>query len=238
MDTSKLSSFSYTPYSRRSDAVVVQSAKGAWFPGVRIENISFPLTITAIQSALFGCMSEGHTPQTLFIERKRCDKPTVRYWTEAYGLDTAAPAQAGGAELQPIFKSIPADEVHPRLERLLEHSHAGYSNFPVAALLETEGGYISGINIETGDWTRGLCAERVAIAKALSYGVRHFHALHVATRSGEYSSPCGACRQVIIEHLPHHPVHLHHADGTHAVHYSSDLLPYSFRSTSLQKKTS
>ncbi len=111
-----------------------------------------------------------------------------------------------------------------------------HSHFPVAALLETSDGLLSGVNLEFSAWESGLCAERVAVAKALAYGVKSedISAMHLHTRHGEYSSPCGACRQVIIEHLPSIPVIIHHPDGSTSRHFSSDLLPYSFKSDFLK----
>ncbi len=110
------------------------------------------------------------------------------------------------------------------------------SNFPVSALVETEEGYFSGVNIECSSWNLGLCAERVVITKALTYGAKKLENLHIHSRGGEFSSPCGACRQVIMEHMPDKQIYLHHADGTESVHFAVDLLPHSFRSSTLAKK--
>ena len=109
------------------------------------------------------------------------------------------------------------------------------SDFPVSALLYVDDGYFEGTNIEVNDWTKGLCAERVALAKAITAGYFSFNHLEVHTQKGEFSSPCGACRQVIIEHLPYHTIKLHHADGSLSEHSTVDLLPYNFKTSSLKK---
>lgn len=233
MNLSELENNGYTPYSNRKVAAIAESKSGAFFPGVRIENISFPLTISAIQSALFCCMSEGETPETLYINPS-LEHPSIAYWKDEYSLETVDINQLSNIEFYAVLKTI--DDIPSTLQELLEHEFAHHSNFPVSALLETADGFITGINIECEDWSHGLCAERVALAKAISYGITDFTALHICTRDGEYSSPCGACRQVIIEHLPHHPVHLYQTDGTTARHFSSDLLPYSFQSSLLKNK--
>lgn len=234
MNISELKNNSYAPYSDSHEVAAIKGADGRYFPGVRVENISFPLSISATQNALFCCLSEGSTPATLFIDAKQNPEPALAYWKEAFGFDMADIGTLKELAFAPVLKKV--DNVASTLKELIGSARVDQSNFPVSALLETESGYIAGVNIETTDWSRGLCAERVALAKAISYGRTGFKALHIYTRDGEYNSPCGACRQIILEHLPHHPVCLYHADGTTAQHFSSDLLPYSFQSSSLKNK--
>ncbi len=77
-------------------------------------------------------------------------------------------------------------------------AYAPYSNYAVgAALLTTSGRIYEGINIENAAYPTGICAERVAVFKAVSEGERQFEALAVVTRNG--GTPCGACRQVLAE---------------------------------------
>ncbi len=227
---------SCAPYSNTPGAAVVQSKEGALFGGTRIENISFPLTISAVQNALFCCLSEGCEPKTLFVEGREVPESILSYWKTEYELNTGTWNTISGGCLHPVLQQLEKENIFEKLTQLFDHALVEYSNFPVSALIETSDGFIPGINIETGDWSKGLCAERLALAKALAYGHTDFKALHICTRFGEYNSPCGACRQVILEHLPHHPVFLYHSDGAIARHYTSDLLPYSFQSSTLQKK--
>lgn len=234
MTITDLKNTSYVPYSNRPQATVVESENGTRFPGVRIENISFPLTISAVQNAIFCCLSEGEVPQTLFIEE---DYPAekITYWEKLYSIECADIKALKDFTTSPVVVSV--NDIPAELTKLLDRAVVDESDFPVAALLKTADGYITGVNIETPDWSRGLCAERVALAKAISHGMTDFQALYVHTRGGEFSSPCGACRQVLLEHLPHHPVHLHHSNGSQSTHFTSDLLPYSFQSLSLQNKS-
>jgi len=94
------------------------------------------------------------------------------------------------------------DEQREQLIQIAQHTrqwaYAPYSNYQVgAALLTTSGRIYEGVNIENAAYPTGMCAERVAIFKAVSEGERQFEAIAVVTRNG--GTPCGACRQVVAE---------------------------------------
>lgn len=238
MNLTDLTKRSYSPYSQQPHIAVVKSEEGTYFPGVRIENISFPLTIPAPQNALFNCLSEGHQPRKVYLDDESSESTASQFWIKEFNLEKEALDTLGDdIDFFPVARQLEDDEIRPALIKLQNKALVDYSNFAVSALLKTESGYFSGVNIELEDWSRGLCAERVALAKALSYGATDFQSLHIYTQKGEYNSPCGACRQVICEHLSHHPVYLHHANGTTATHFSDHLLPYSFQSTTLKKES-
>jgi len=77
-------------------------------------------------------------------------------------------------------------------------AYAPYSNYLVgAALLTTSGKIYEGVNVENAAYPTTMCAERVAIFKAVSEGERDFEAIAVVTRNG--GTPCGSCRQVLAE---------------------------------------
>jgi cytidine deaminase len=77
-------------------------------------------------------------------------------------------------------------------------AYAPYSNYAVgAALLCTSGRVYEGVNIENAAYPMTICAERVAVFKAVSEGERQFLAIAVVTKNG--GTPCGACRQVLAE---------------------------------------
>jgi len=77
-------------------------------------------------------------------------------------------------------------------------AYAPYSKYPVgAALLTASGQIFSGVNVENAAYPTTICAERVAVFKAVSEGERDFAAIAVATENG--GSPCGSCRQVLAE---------------------------------------
>lgn len=81
-----------------------------------------------------------------------------------------------------------------------EHSHAPYSNFRVgAAIRATSGRIFTGCNVENATYGLTMCAERVAIFKAISEGERGFDAVAVVADTGTLTPPCGSCRQLLWE---------------------------------------
>jgi cytidine deaminase len=77
-------------------------------------------------------------------------------------------------------------------------AYAPYSNYRVgAALRTTDGRIFTGVNVENAAYPTSICAERVAVFKAVSEGAHRFEAIAVVTDNG--GSPCGACRQVLAE---------------------------------------
>ncbi len=81
-----------------------------------------------------------------------------------------------------------------------EQAHCSYSGFRVgAALLTTDGRVFRGCNIENASYGLTICAERVAIFKAISSGARKFAVMALVVDSDTPASPCGACRQVMAE---------------------------------------
>ena len=77
-------------------------------------------------------------------------------------------------------------------------AYVPYSNYPVGSALRTKSGRIfMGVNIENAAYPQTMCAERVAIFKAVSEGEKEFEAISVVTDNG--GSPCGGCRQVLAE---------------------------------------
>lgn len=79
-----------------------------------------------------------------------------------------------------------------------QRAYAPYSNYRVGAALRTKSGKIyTGVNVENAAYPVTMCAERVAIFKAISDGEKEFDAISVVTDNG--GSPCGSCRQVLAE---------------------------------------
>jgi cytidine deaminase len=94
------------------------------------------------------------------------------------------------------------DEVRHRLIQLaiekMDKAYTPYSNYPVgAALLTNTGEIYTGVNIENAAYPVTICAERVAVFKAVSEGEVNFQAIAVVTKNG--GTPCGSCRQVLAE---------------------------------------
>lgn len=79
-----------------------------------------------------------------------------------------------------------------------KHAYVPYSNYRVGAALRTKSGRVfTGVNVESAAYPTTMCAERVAVYKAVSEGEREFDAIAVVTDNG--GSPCGSCRQVLAE---------------------------------------
>jgi cytidine deaminase len=115
-----------------------------------------------------------------------------------------------------------------------ENAHAPYSNFRVgAALRSTSGRIFSGCNVENASYGLTMCAERVAIFKAISEGERGFSALAVATDADSLTPPCGACRQLIWEFCGDIPVTIANLKGQTDVMQMRDLFPRPFDDSNL-----
>lgn len=123
-------------------------------------------------------------------------------------------------------------------EKLIEAAHkarerafAPYSNFKVGAALETvEGEIIIGCNIESASYGLTVCAERVAIWKAISEGTKEFKSITVAVDTETLTPPCGACRQIIWEFCGDIPVTLTNLTGKTETVQMKELLPRAFDS--------
>ena len=106
---------------------------------------------------------------------------------------------------------------------------AGFSRFLVGAAIETaDGQIISGCNIENATYGLTVCAERVAIFKALSDGHRVFRRIVVVADTVEPTPPCGACRQIMWEFAGDIEVVLADLHATRARYRLKDLLPHAF----------
>lgn len=115
-----------------------------------------------------------------------------------------------------------------------QQAYVPYSNFPVgAALLTATGKFYTGCNVENASFGLTVCAERVAIWKAVSDGETEFDALAVVTNIG--GSPCGACRQVMAEFAPDMPVLIADLTGQTNAISVADLLPLAFTPQHLQQ---
>lgn len=115
-----------------------------------------------------------------------------------------------------------------------ENACADYSHFKVgAALLASSGKVYTGCNIENASYGLTVCAERVALWKALSEGARAFTQLAVVTSSAQPASPCGACRQLLWEFCGDIEVILANAQGLRQTHRLAELLPHPFDRRSL-----
>jgi cytidine deaminase len=124
---------------------------------------------------------------------------------------------------------VPVDALIDAARRAREHAVAGFSHFKVGAALETaDGQVITGCNVENATYGLTICAERVAMFKALSEGHRRFTRIAIVADTDAPTPPCGACRQILWEfggNLDVHLANLTRPTGSHAL---KDLLPLPF----------
>jgi cytidine deaminase len=110
-----------------------------------------------------------------------------------------------------------------------ENSYAPFSDFRVGAALETEDGeIIAGCNVESASYGLTVCAERVAIWKAISEGKHQIKNIAVVADTEELTPPCGVCRQIIWEFGGNIPVTLANLNGKRETVEMKELLPRAF----------
>lgn len=123
-----------------------------------------------------------------------------------------------------------------KLRNLLDKTYTPYSKFPVAAIAEmNDGTLFSGVNIENASYGATMCAERVAVFKAVSegYSKGDFKKLHLISNTGKEIFPCFSCRQVMSEFFKGDEVLVNYF-GEETRSYEIDtLLPFKFTSEDL-----
>jgi cytidine deaminase len=110
-----------------------------------------------------------------------------------------------------------------------ENAFAPYSKFRVGAAIEdSEGRIHTGCNVENATYGLTVCAERVAVFKAISEGVRKFRRVAVAADTDSLTPPCGACRQILWEFCGDIEIVLVNLRGQTETHRLKDLFPKPF----------
>ena len=109
------------------------------------------------------------------------------------------------------------------------NAYVPYSRFAVGAALECEDGTVfTGCNVENAALGSTICAERTACVKAVSEGQRSFRRIAVYADSENYCTPCGACRQFLVEFSPEMEVLCAKSGGRYVSYKLSELLAHSF----------
>ncbi len=116
-----------------------------------------------------------------------------------------------------------------KAQQARENAHAPFSDFKVGAALLTKSGEVyTGCNVENASYGLTMCAERVAIFKAVSEGEKDFTHLAIVADTENLTPPCGACRQIIWEFCGDIPVILANFSGQTEIVQTGDLLPRAF----------
>lgn len=128
------------------------------------------------------------------------------------------------------------EELKTTAVTMLDRAYIPYSHFPVGAALEcSDGTVFTGCNIENAAYSPTLCAERVAVGKAVSEGHTDFIRIVVAGRSDNFCTPCGVCRQLLYEFNPDMEVICLNAKGEELALPLRVLLPHGFGPDYLEK---
>jgi len=129
-------------------------------------------------------------------------------------------------------------DINDLIQKAIEsrsRARAMYSNFQVGAVAVSRSGRLyTGCNIEVSSYGLTICAERVAIFKAISEGEHDFSAIIVVADTEAVCYPCGACRQVITDYAPQAKIVCANLKGRSEIFNPSELLPHAFGSKDLK----
>jgi cytidine deaminase len=144
---------------------------------------------------------------------------------------SASDARRRGARKR---RSAGPDRLVAAARRARAHATAAFSNFKVGAAIETSGGAIvTGCNIENATYGLTMCAERVAMFKAISEGHRTFTRIAIVADTEAPTPPCGACRQILWEFGGNLEIRLANLTSEQGTYRLKDLLPLPFEATLL-----
>lgn len=235
------------PYSRHPEAAALLLDDGRVVPGVRIESTSFPLTIPAALAAL--CLAHTLAPgRTVVAAAFTGDVPPdaepFRTDLGLSGVETLPFALVRTGALLPDMGDwatpfLPASPVAtPREGIALARTMATRavvpaSDFPVGCVARLPDGRLVGsANVEVTDWTRGLCAERVLVSTLVAYGLPDPDTLYLTCLKAS-CSPCGGCRQVLMDQFPRVQIWMDRGDDAPASTTPPGLLPGAFEGEGL-----
>ena len=226
------------PFSRTPVGVALLLADGAVVTGARVESASYPLTIPALQAAWARARAAGRTDLVAVAASRPLAPAELAFLSEDsrrrwHVLDgeiatvESVSLHAPTREVSP-FIDAPEDPMEAALSAA-GHAHAPVSHFPVGCVMETASGWVAGSNVEhASDWTRGLCAERVALASAIAVGAGAISQIWLACPKAPGATPCGGCRQLLAEHAPEAEVYIWNGDDPPLATTPVELLPGAF----------
>lgn len=237
-----------TPFSQTPSSAIVLLRDGTWVPGVRIESASYSLVLPALVNAFTTAVALGRLEdvEAFVLSRPFRDEeslyvrqlPAPPFVQQADDVWARRPSTTddgiplADAPLSPFLSQADPspEEGITCARRIAGRAHVPDSGFRVGAVLEsTEGRLIPGVNVEHPDWSRTLCAERNALGTFFSYGVPSANRLFLSCPDDPQGTPCGACRQLLVERLPDTKLWMDRHEATHESASPSSLLPGSFQ---------
>ena len=237
---------SRVPYSGRSRAALALMSDNSWTCGVRIENASYPLVIPALSAVLASANSIGRRDITalVFSDRVKLEEKTMIQQSFTGPMEQLTEDILGyPGSINELGDELITGRHFPdkldtatgiRLARqVTQNAYIPESDFPVGALVVTrDQTCYQGVNVEHGDWTQILCAERAAIAAAISAGETDIQYVYISCpKAPATATPCGACRQVLCEIAPEAIVWMDRREQPAECFRTLDLLPRAFALT-------
>lgn len=251
---SSLADRSYVPYSGRAEAALLLLSDGGWIPGVRVENASFSLTMPPLLNAWTSAVALGRTDVVAIILSRPYPEAEVHYASKLPSA-AAAPFASESPSLDDLIQQAPdilASEALPKLRgpvspflsaetpldaaatlalarTIAQRAFVPESNYHVGCIIELEDGrLVPGVNVEHEDWLHIVCAERNALGTCASYQLGSPRAVYLSVPNDDRASPCGACRQWLVELAPSAELWMDRGKQAPAFSTPSDLLPDSF----------
>lgn len=242
----------YVPFSGRSEAAVLLFKDGTWIPGVRIESVAFSLSIPPLLNAYTTAVALERRDIAAAVMNRPL-RPQERIFLDATPQASFRPAapdayvQEDAASLPPPrqrlspFLSEPTPETPAegirQARALAKRAYVPASHFPVGCVLVTaDGRHLPGVNVEHPDWMHILCAERNALGTAYSYGCTDVRALYLSCPTDPTASPCGACRQLLVELAPDAVLWMDRGSAPPDSVQPDTLLPGSFSGRALARR--
>jgi homotetrameric cytidine deaminase len=241
----------HVPYSGRPQAATVLLSDGAWVPGVRVESATFSLMLPPLLNAVTTAVAVGRTDVVAAVLSHSLDVADAAYLRalphatlsriaeDAFAVDTSLPAL--GDRLDPgldvPLPETPSDGIALARE-VARRAFVPESQFPVGCVLQTaEDDLVPGVNVEHPDWARILCAERSALGTMCSYALNPGAAMYLTCLHDDAGTPCGACRQWLVERAPATTLWMDRAAIPPERATPDDLLPGAFSGAALPQPT-
>lgn len=229
----------HVPYSGQAEAAVALTSDGSLVPGVRVESASFSLVIPATQNAVTTAVALGY-PQlaALALTGRPATAATGAYvrglpgtWERVDGavwINRDVETPEIGAVADPFLGGLSPDPVS-LVRQVAGRAWVPESAFPVGCVLVLpDGRGLPGVNVEHPDWTSILCAERNALSTAVTWGCPPAVDVILSCLRDPDGSPCGACRQLLVERAPDARVIMDRGDRAPEAADVRTLLPGAF----------
>ena len=223
----------YAPFSGAPAAAALADRAGRWLAAPRVESASFPLSVPALQGSWALASVAGLRPERLVLSRPPSDEDAAFVAATWPHLDRVGDAFASDGEVAELraepVSLLRNGEPDDEAVRAAERAVVPASGFRVgAAVRDVRGRTVIGANVEhPSDWTRGLCAERVALVAAQAAGLGPIQTVSVACVAAPGGSPCGGCRQLLAERAPDATIRIWGGDSVRET-TAAALLPDAF----------